>query len=548
VKRAAVVLLAISAAWYAALPPRALPAGAAPVELRAPVRGALHIHTRRSDGTGTVESVAAAASRAGLRFIVLTDHGDGARPAEPPTYRAGVLCIDAVEISTAQGHVLALGLPAAPYPLGGEARDVVADIERLGGFAIAAHPGSAKSELQWTDWSVPVGGIEWLNADSEWRDESAVSLMRALFAYPARSAEALATLLDRPAALMERWDALSGERRVVALAAADAHARIGLRTLGEPYESRALLPLPSYEDLFRTFSISVPDITMTGDAAQDAAAVLEAIRQGRVYSSVDALATPAALSFTQDGTMLRVLAQAPPGASTVLLKDGQEVVSVDGRMLEHDAAGKPGVYRVEVRLPGAPGQPPIPWMMTNAIYMGRSAAAATSTDSPSAVTQTKVVYGDDDASAWAVEQGARSVARLDRLRALGGGTQLGFRFALGGAPSESPYAAMVMPAGSDVANYDRLIFTGQANREMRVSVQLRAAGGDGGQRWHRSVVLDPIPREVTIFFDDMRPRGATDTERPALTEVQSVLFVIDTVNADTGANGQFIIDEVRYAR
>jgi hypothetical protein len=30
--------------------------------------------------------------------------------------------------------------------------------------------------------------------------------------------------------------------------------------------------------------------------------------------------------------------------------------------------------------------------------------------------------------------------------------------------------------------------------------------------------------------------------------VQSVLFVIDTVNAETGSNGQFVIDEVSYAR
>ena len=81
-----------------------------------------------------------------------------------------------VELSTEQGHVVALGLPQAPYPLGGEARDVIEDISRLGGFAMAAHPGSEKPELQWTDWDTPVGGLEWLNADSEWRDEPVWSL------------------------------------------------------------------------------------------------------------------------------------------------------------------------------------------------------------------------------------------------------------------------------------------------------------------------------------------------------------------------------------
>ena len=38
--------------------------------------GGYHIHSVRSDGTGTVDDIAAAASRAGLQFLLLTDHGD----------------------------------------------------------------------------------------------------------------------------------------------------------------------------------------------------------------------------------------------------------------------------------------------------------------------------------------------------------------------------------------------------------------------------------------------------------------------------------------
>ncbi len=276
--------------------------------------------------------------------------------------------------------------------------------------------------------------------------------------------------------------------------------------------------------------------------------MVQAIRQGRVYSSIDALARPAALSFRHEGTTLRVAAQAPPDAITVLLKDGEQAVSVEGGVLEHEAAGKPGVYRVEVRLPGAPGRPPIPWLITNAMYVGRSAPASRTSEHSRPVKESKVIYGDGDGSDWTVEHGARSVAGLDRLRALGGGTQLGFRFALGGTPSESPYAAMVMPAGPDIRNYDRVVFTARANRPMRLSVQLRAPHAEGGERWHRSVVLDTTPREITVSFDDMRPKGVTATERPVLSDVQSVLFVIDTVNAETGSNGQFVIDEVSYAR
>src|SRR4051812_45263155 len=104
------------------------------------VAGVLHIHSIRSDGRGTPEQIAHEAARAGIKFIVITDHGDATRKPDPPIYREGVLCLDGVEISTSGGHYIAIDMPAAPYPLAGEARDVVDDVRRLGGFGIVAHP------------------------------------------------------------------------------------------------------------------------------------------------------------------------------------------------------------------------------------------------------------------------------------------------------------------------------------------------------------------------------------------------------------------------
>ena len=55
------------------------------------VFGAYHVHSARSDGSGTPDEIAAAAARAGLRFVILTDHGDATRAPDPPAYRHGVL-------------------------------------------------------------------------------------------------------------------------------------------------------------------------------------------------------------------------------------------------------------------------------------------------------------------------------------------------------------------------------------------------------------------------------------------------------------------------
>jgi hypothetical protein len=340
-----------------------LPAGARDLPAPPPglvpgVRGVIHVHTNRSDGTGSVEDVARAAATAGVKFVIVTDHGDATRAPDLPDYRSGVLYIDAVEISTQDGHVIALGLPKAPYPLAGEGRDVVDDIHRLGGLAIAAHPGSAKRELQWTDWNVPLDGLEWLNADSQWRDERPWTLVRALLTYPFRPPQALALLLDRPDPVITRWDELAQERRVVGFAAADAHARIGVRSLGEPYDSAGSLHFPSYANSFREFSITLSNIRFSGDANADARAVIEAVRGGAFYSTIDALAGPAALSIATTQGALRVDAQAPPDATIRLFRDGAAVATAQGARLDHETSAAPGVYRVEVTLPGSPGTPP----------------------------------------------------------------------------------------------------------------------------------------------------------------------------------------------
>ena len=39
------------------------------------------------------------------------------------------------------------------------------------GLALLRIPVSPRPELAWSDWSAPIDGLEWLNADSEWRDE-----------------------------------------------------------------------------------------------------------------------------------------------------------------------------------------------------------------------------------------------------------------------------------------------------------------------------------------------------------------------------------------
>ena len=321
---------------------------------------------------------------------MLTDHGDGTRTPASPAYRSGVLCLDGVEISTDGGHYLALGLPRAPYPLGGEAAGVVEDVARLGGLGIVAHPASPKPELAWRDWSLPVDGVEWLNADSQWRDEGLSSLAAAVLGYAFRPPESLAAVFDRPTAALSQWDRQTARRRVVGLAGADAHARLPLG-VGEGHDGRGFgLPFPAYETLFRAFSVRVElPRAWSGDPRADAEALLDAVRAGRMYTVIDALAELAHFRYRArsgeaviemgervDGAgpvALEVSVGGAPGGEIGLLREGRAVARSRESVLRFDvpAGATPAAYRVEVDLDGAPGTPPVPWIASNPIYVGR---------------------------------------------------------------------------------------------------------------------------------------------------------------------------------
>ncbi len=527
--------------------------------------GAYHVHTSRSDGGGTMDDVAAAAAAAGRAFVIFTDHGDATRAHEPPSYRNGVLCLDDVEISTRDGHYVALDMPQAPYPLGGDGRDVAEDVWRLGGFGVAAHPTSAKTALAWTDWSVPFDGMEWLNADSEWRDERWQILARTPFDYLVRPEGALAALLDRPDLALARWDAMAKRRRVVGLGALDAHGRVGPGGRDEQYGDVAAFELPSYLNSFRAIGLRLElDAPFTGDAAADARTVYAAIRGGRTFTVVDALARPARIdawassgertarmgqTLEPDGPVtLHVRTVFPPGGGeVVVLKDG-EVVAADAVPEVTYEAGvlATAVLRVEVRLNGAPGRPPIPWVVANPIYIGPRLGEGDPVPPRLPPSETTELYGDQPPRdlPWGVEYDPDSRAALNVTPTPDDGSELAFRYALRGAPMAGQYAALARRLDGGLAGYDRVTFRARSSRPMRLEVQIRRPSGPDGQRWERSVYLDEQMRDVTVFLDDMRPIGATDTYSPDLSLIDTLLFVVDTTHTNPGTAGIVWVDGV----
>ena len=507
------------------------------------VRGAFHVHTTRSDGVSDKATVASAARAAGLNFVIFTDHGDGTRPADGPEYIDGVLCVDGVEISTDGGHYIALGAGPSSYPLGGDSAGVVADVARLGGFGVAAHPGSPRPELAWSDWSAPIDGLEWLNADSEWRDERRWAIARAFAAYPLRPPAALASLLERPDATLKQWDSLASRARVVGLAGLDAHGGIGNRL--EDSSRRRSIGVPSYAASFRTFSTRVElDRAFTGDPRTDGDVLLEKLRSGRTYSEIDALASGASLQFSAQagdeivgqGSVLRgagaatfrVRAAQVVGASTVAFRNGAEVSRVVGTSLDFQSA-EPGAFRIEIHVAGAPGTPPVPWIVSNPIFR-----FAPSGPVQQAAARSALSLGD---AAWRIENSDGSDGSS---RVTDGAVEFAYR--LRGGPPASQFVALVADLPRGLAEFRGVSFAGQASAPTRLSVQFRFAE-DGSVRWRKSVYFDEQPRPSSVAVEHLR-RVDGPLQRPDIRRATSVLFVVDLTNARPGDSGTVTLRDI----
>jgi predicted metal-dependent phosphoesterase TrpH len=159
---------------------------------RAWYRGDLHTHTVHSDGRRTPAELAADARAAGLDFLASTEHnttsaglGWGAH-AGPD-----LLVVDGVEVTTRDGHWLALGVaPGGSVEWRYRAADgaidrVLAGLRGRGGLAVAAHPFCPLPGCAWRFGWPAMDAVEVWNGPWTPDDEAALAAWDRLLAAPA---------------------------------------------------------------------------------------------------------------------------------------------------------------------------------------------------------------------------------------------------------------------------------------------------------------------------------------------------------------------------
>jgi len=350
------------------------------------VVGNLHLHTTASDGSGTHDEVASAAVRAGLDFIIYTDHNTWTNGVEGWYHDSetgrDVLRLMGQEVNDQnlepeRNHLLCHFVCSDLNGVAAEPQDLIETVTGRGGLTFLAHPiefkGHRDVELYpWVSWDISgFTGVELWNAMTNVKYRLKNVAIGLLGSYLPN------WVLSGPfPEMLAKWDELlaNGEK-VVAIGNSDAHAM----PITWKIFTRTIYP---YEFCFRavnTHLLLTEPLEREVDRARRQ--IYNALKSGRCFVSYDMIASPTGFIFTgasgsnqevmmgdtltlQSEAVLRV--HSPHKAKLRLLKDGKLLKETRSTHLEWRTT-EPGVYRVEAyrRYWGQQRG----WVFTNPIYI-----------------------------------------------------------------------------------------------------------------------------------------------------------------------------------
>lgn len=347
---------------------------------------AVHLHSDYSDGTATIPELIEAAREAERDVVLLTDHDSmGAKDDGYEGWHGQVLLGVGLEVTPRAGHFLAFGVDKKIKHKGVPEAEIPTAVARAGGFGFVAHPWSKGARILerygflvkrglphgWQEIDGDdIAGIElWsltTDASEDWRGP--LDAVRYLVAPEAQ--------LDGPRAEdVIAWDRICERRRFVAIGGLDAHQH-GVRVRG-----RLWSPMRNarYFGMLSTY-VSLFEEPRRGEhGPTDLALVYEALREGRCYISVDAIARGRGFRFWGESRGETVTmgeerqagewtlrASVPEQARILLLRNGSPLAEVEGALIEQTVS-EPGAYRIEAHRHWRKRERP--WIYSNPIYL-----------------------------------------------------------------------------------------------------------------------------------------------------------------------------------
>jgi len=336
-----------------------------------------HVHTRYSDGEALHVEVAEAAAKAGLDFVITTDHNVWVNGCERSYGKLVLLVGEELHDVRRQpqcNHLLAYHAESELAPQASDPQGLIDEVNQRGGLCFLAHPFEYSSRLSpdlaaipWVDWDVTgYIGLEIWNTMSEFKALMRSKLSAIYYSsFPRRATRAPFR------ATLRRWDYLLAQgQRVAAIGGADAH---GTTYSMGPFE-RVVLP---YEHLFRCVNTHIiTERPLNFHLEHDKPLIYGALRSGHTWVGYDLIAPTEGFRFQARSMANRAIlgeelartgaavfeVEAPHSGDIRLVTNGQVVARARGTRLQFTSA-EPGAYRVEVYRRGRG------WIFSSPIYV-----------------------------------------------------------------------------------------------------------------------------------------------------------------------------------
>jgi hypothetical protein len=345
--------------------------------------GNLHVHSTYSDGTSTIEEIAAAARRAGLAFVGVNDHFNlkGLKDGKEGRHH-GVVVLIGTELNHLYNHYLAYNVHEEIASDTDNPQTVIDAANRQGGMGFIAHPYELGTPLHdkghafiWNRWDATgYTGMSIWNFSSVWKGNARGYLSALYYYFNIRAAR-----LDPLDETIAKWDELLQRRRVVAIGGSDNHGfKVNLILLRRK--------VFEYEYAFRAVNTHVLlREKLPADFCGAKRAIYGALAEGRCFVACGLFADPRGFRFearTRAGAALMgeevpledspVLEASAPSRGLIRFVHKGRVVKSEMGAESSLKVVDPGAYRVEVRLPRAFGKTRA-WIYSNPIYVGAEA-------------------------------------------------------------------------------------------------------------------------------------------------------------------------------
>jgi hypothetical protein len=328
--------------------------------------GAVHIHSRFSDGSGEVPEIAGFANESVLDFIMLTVHNTlRAFDEGMEGWHNNTFVLVGCEINDRENknHYLAFGIEKT-VSTRLSAGEYVNKVKEAGGIGFIAHPHEKRDSMKehppypWQAWEVEdFTGIEIWNHMSEWMEGLTDENKYNRFMHPLRSIE------QPPKETLQKWDELSQTRKVVGIGGVDAHAH-KVNVFG--FLEMEVFPYKVLFKSIRTHIFTEKKISSSGslNVAETKAQILKSLSDGKCFVANDSLEESKGFRFfgrdsqksyqmgdtavLSDTLKLIVILPGIVG-NIILIKNGDIVSEAENTEAEFRVKIS-GVYRVEVKL------------------------------------------------------------------------------------------------------------------------------------------------------------------------------------------------------